>query len=605
MTQTAIETPLTPTEPEGPAKLGHAIWSAVWTPYRAAVGVLIVCQIMQSLAALVLPSLSASVIDLGILRNDVPYIAEMSAAMLGAAMVQIAFAVGAAWFGARIAMGVGRDLRSAVFARVQIFSLHEMRRFGAPSLITRTTNDVQQVQAFLVMALTMIISAPITGIGGVVMAVRQDGQLSLLLAISVPLLALLVGVLMALALPLYARMQGQIDRINQILREQITGLRVIRAFVRDGHERSRFGSANDEMTETALRVGRLMALNMPVAHLIMQLSSIAMVWFAAQRIAAGTLEVGALVAFLSYIMQILISVMIASMLFVMAPRALVSARRIEEVLQTPSSVAEPQTPSALPDPASHGVEIEFCNVTFAYPGAEQPVLSDVSFRVGPGQTVGVIGATGAGKSTIVNLIVRLFDVTGGAVRVNGIDIRNLALETLWSLIGLVPQESYLFSGTVAENLRYGRTEATDDELWHALDVAQAKDLVLGLPKGLDAPVVQGGGNFSGGQRQRLAIARALVRRAPVYLFDDSFSALDYVTEARLRLAFSKEAAAAATLIVGQRVNALRDADTILLLEHGAIAAAGSHDELMKASAAYRDIVASQQVGEGVTEEGPP
>lgn len=600
MTPATTEPPLTLiATDEGRGRI--AVWLRIWAPYKAAVGLLIFCQMAQSIASLALPTLSAHVIDFGILRDDVPYIARMSVTMLGAALVQILFAIGAAWLGARIAMGIGRDLRAGVFARVQQFSLHEMRRFGAPSLITRTTNDVQQVQTFLVMVLTMIVTAPIMGIGGVVMAVRQDAQLSLLLAVSVPLLALLVGTLMGLALPLFSRMQEQIDRINQILREQITGLRVIRAFVRDTHERRRFGLVNDEMTETALRVGRIMALNMPVAHLIMQLSSIAMVWFAAHRIASGTLDVGALVAFLSYIMQILISVMIASMLFVMAPRALVSAGRIREVLQTQSSVAEPQTPMVVATPAGRGVEIEFRKVTFAYPGAEQPVLSQISFRVEPGQTVGVIGATGSGKSTIIHLIMRLFDVTGGSVMVNGVDVRDVKFETLWSLVGLVPQQSYLFSGTVSDNLRYGRAEASDDDLWHALEIAQAKDFVLALPGGLNAPVVQGGGNFSGGQRQRLAIARALVRKPPIYLFDDSFSALDFATEARVRGALAGEASGASKLIVGQRVNSLRDADTILLLEHGAIAAAGRHDELMRVSAAYREIVASQRADEGAAE----
>ncbi len=515
----------------------------------------------QSLAALTQPALSAQIIDLGVLQNDPTYIAQMGAIMLGTAFVQISFAIGAAWLGARIAMGVGHDLRSAVFARVQGFSLHEMRGFGASSLITRTTNDVQQVQTFLVMVLTMIVAAPITGIGGVLMAVRLDAGLASLLVVSVPLLAIVVGVLMLRAMPLFSRIQGQIDRINLVLREQINGMRVVRAFVRDAHESQRFSIANQALTDTSLRVGRIMAINMPAAQLIMQLSAIALVWFAAQRIATGELPVGALVALLSYIMQILVSVMIASMLFVMAPRALVSARRVREVLLTPSSVAEPARPQPLPQAAHGGVEIEFCDVTFTYPGAEQPVLRHVSFRIAPGQTVAVIGATGSGKSTLIHLITRLFDVSEGSVRVNGIDVRHLALDTLWS--------------------------------WQALDIAQAKAFVEKLPDALNSAVAQGGGNFSGGQRQRLTIARALVRKPPVYLLDDSFSALDYATDARLRAALRPATAGATTLIVGQRVSSLRHADTILLLEDGSIAAAGRHEELLECSAAYREIVASQ------------
>jgi len=401
----------------------------------------------------------------------------------------------------------------------------------------------------------------------------------------------------ARSLPLFTRMQGQIDRVNQVLREQITGLRVIRAFVRDAHERERFGAANGALTDTALRVGRLMALNMPAANIVMQMTSIATVWFAAHRIAAAEIEVGALVAFISYIAQVLISVMIASMLFAMAPRALVSGRRIREVLETSPSVAAPVARSALRRGVWRG-EVEFRNVSFSYPGAEVPVLSEVSFRIGPGETVAVIGATGSGKSTLVNLVPRLFDVSAGVVTINGIDVRDLQLSTLWSLIGLVPQESYLFSGTIADNLRYGRAEASDDDLWHALEIAQARDFVAALPQQLQAPVAQGGGNFSGGQRQRLAIARALVRRPAIYLFDDSFSALDYATDARLRAALEKDIGKdAATLIVGQRVSSLRGADRILVLDRGAVIGQGSHEQLMAGCAAYREIVQSQRADE--------
>lgn len=575
-----------------------ALWRSLLAPYRGAVLLLFLCQVGQSVAFLLLPSLSADIIDHGVLRDDRGYILQMSVVMLGAAIVQIVFAAGTAWLGARIAIGFGRDLRSAVFARVQDFSLTELRAFGTPSLITRTTNDVQQLQAMLVMLLTMVIMAPIMGIGAVVMAIRQDAHLSLLLLVSVPVLGLVVGLLVARSLPLFTRMQGQIDRVNQVLREQITGLRVIRAFVRDAHERERFGAANDALTDTALRVGRLMALNMPAANIVMQVTSIATVWFAAHRIAAAEIEVGALVAFISYIAQVLISVMIASMLFAMAPRALVSGRRIREVLETSPSVAAPVAPKRPAQGAGWRGEVEFRNVSFSYPGAEVPVLSEVSFRIGPGETVAVIGATGSGKSTLVNLVPRLFDVSAGVVTINGIDVRDLQLSTLWSLIGLVPQESYLFSGTIADNLRYGRAEASDDDLWHALEIAQARDFVAALPQQLQAPVAQGGGNFSGGQRQRLTIARALVRRPAIYLFDDSFSALDYATDARLRAALEKDIGKdAATLIVGQRVSSLRGADRILVLDRGAVIGQGSHEELMAGCAAYREIVQSQRADE--------
>lgn len=575
-----------------------ALWRSLLAPYRGAVLLLFLCQVGQSVAFLLLPSLSADIIDHGVLRDDRGYILQMSVVMLGAAIVQIVFAAGTAWLGARIAIGFGRDLRSAVFARVQDFSLTELRAFGTPSLITRTTNDVQQLQAMLVMLLTMVIMAPIMGIGAVVMAIRQDAHLSLLLLVSVPVLGLVVGLLVARSLPLFTRMQGQIDRVNQVLREQITGLRVIRAFVRDAHERERFGAANDALTDTALRVGRLMALNMPAANIVMQVTSIATVWFAAHRIAAAEIEVGALVAFISYIAQVLISVMIASMLFAMAPRALVSGRRIREVLETSPSVAAPVAPKRPAQGAGWRGEVEFRNVSFSYPGAEVPVLSEVSFRIGPGETVAVIGATGSGKSTLVNLVPRLFDVSAGVVTINGIDVRDLQLSTLWSLIGLVPQESYLFSGTIADNLRYGRAEASDDDLWHALEIAQARDFVAALPQQLQAPVAQGGGNFSGGQRQRLTIARALVRRPAIYLFDDSFSALDYATDARLRAALEKGIGKdAATLIVGQRVSSLRGADRILVLDRGAVIGQGSHEELMAGCAAYREIVQSQRADE--------
>lgn len=574
-----------------------ALWGRFWYPWRSAVALLLLCQAGQAVASLTLPAITARVVDLGILQHDRSYVLRGGAEMVGIGLIQVFFSIGAAWLGARVAIGIGADLRSAVFARIQTFSMHELSRFGTPSLITRTTNDVQQVQNFFVMVLTMIVTAPIMGIGGVVMALRLDVGLSMLLAVSVPLLATLVGVLLTRALPLFARMQDQIDRITLVLREQITGQRVIRAFVRDAHEEDRFASVNEGLTDTARRVGRLMSLNMPTAHLIMQLSAVAVVWLAAERIAAGELQVGILVAFLSYIMQILIAVMIASMLFVMAPRALVSARRVREVLETQASVADPAHARPLPPGTTTRARVEFRNVSFAYPGAERAVLRHVSFTIEPGHTVAVIGATGAGKSTIVQLIARLFDVTDGAILINDVDIREFHLEDLWSLLGLVPQEAFLFSGTVGDNLRYGRADASDDALWQALDIAQARDFVAALPGQLQAPVAQGGTGFSGGQRQRLTIARALVRQAPIYLLDDSFSALDYVTDARLRSALRGALRDAAVLIVGQRVSSLRHADTILLIEEGVIVAAGTHEHLMRESAGYREIVASQDAGD--------
>jgi len=574
------------------------LWRALLAPHLSAFLLLLVCQSGQAVAALTLPTLSADVIDRGVLRNDVPHILHMILIMLVVAACQILFSIGTAWLGARVAIGIGRDLRSAVYARVQLFSLKEVRRFGTSTLITRTTNDVQQLQTVLVMVLTIVMTAPIMAIGGIVMAVRQDARLSLLLLVSVPLLALIIGIITALAIPLFSRMQGQIDRLNQILREQITGLRVIRAFVRDTRERGRFAEANDGLTDTTLRVGRLMALQLPAASMVMQLSSVAMVWFAAHRIALGEMQVGSLVAFLTYIIQILISVMIASMLFTVAPRALVSGRRIAEVLATASSVAEPERPAALPATARTRGEVEFRDVSFAYPGATQPVVRNVSFSIAPGETVAVIGGTGSGKSTLVNLIPRLFDVTSGSVSVAGVDVRALPLESLWSLIGLVPQEPFLFSGTIADNLRYGQADASDEQLWHALEIAQAKDFVAALPLALAAPVAQGGDNFSGGQRQRLTIARAIVRRPAIYLFDDSSSALDYATDAQLRAALARDLApGAAVLIVGQRVNSLRHANRILVLDKGEIVGAGTHDQLLETSPEYREIVESQRGSE--------
>jgi ATP-binding cassette subfamily B protein len=561
-----------------------------------------VLQVAQALATLLLPHLSAEVIDLGVVHGDRAYVMRMGSVMLALSLMQVIFAIGASVLGARLAMRYGRALRAQVFSHVQGLSLHEMNRFGTSSLITRSTNDVLQLQTALLMILTMIVSAPLMAVGGVVMAVRQDAHLALLLAVSIPLMLLAVALLMSRTIPYFHKMQGQIDRLNQILREQITGLRVIRAFVRDTSERQRFAVANDALTDTALHTGRLMAAMIPMAVLVMQWSTIALVWFAAGRIGAGTMQIGSLVAFLAYVAQILMSVMTAALLFAILPRALVCARRVEEVLSTPSSVAEPALPKDLPEtvltaPAIMGLAprgLEFKDVGFQYPGAAAPALSDINLRIEPGQTVAVIGATGSGKSTLLSLVPRLFDVSSGIVCVDGIDVRELSLQALWVAIGLVPQQAYLFTGTIASNLRFGKPDASEADLWQALDVAQATDFVKALPQALLTPVAQGGGNFSGGQRQRLTIARALVVKPRLFLFDDSFSALDYATEARLREALRPLMKDAATLLVGQRVSSLRHADAIVVLNGGRIIGTGGHEVLLQTCAAYRAIVESQR-----------
>lgn len=564
-------------------------------PHQRLLIAVVVFQLAQSIASLYLPTLNADIIDQGVATGDTGYILRMGALMLLITLLQIACAVIAVYFGAKAAMSLGRDLRDAIFSRVGEFSEQEVSRFGAASLITRSTNDVQQVQQLVLMSCTLMVTAPMLSIGGVIMAVRQDAQLSWLIAVAVPVLLVCVGLIVTRMVPLFRKMQVRIDAVNRVLREQLTGIRVVRAFVREDMESLRFGKANDDVTDVALRAGRLMALMFPVVMLVMNISSVAVIWFGSFRIEDGSMQVGTLIAFLSYLMQILMSVMMATFMAVMIPRASVSADRIGEVLETGSSVQPPSNPVSLT--GRRRGELEMRGVGFAYPGAEQPVLSGVSFTARAGQTTAIIGSTGAGKTTLVNLMPRLFDATAGSVRMDGVDIRELHPDHLWGHIGLVPQKPYLFSGTVRSNLLYGKPDATDDELWQALSVAQARDFVEEMDGGLDAPISQGGTNVSGGQRQRLAIARALVKQPELYIFDDSFSSLDTATDARLRRALKQHTQGATLVIIAQRVSSIADADQILVLDDGRIVGQGTHDELLETSETYREIVSSQLAAE--------
>ncbi|MGC4886958.1 ABC transporter ATP-binding protein [Micromonospora sp. DT227] len=560
-------------------------------PYRRPLAAVVALQFVGTMASLYLPSLNADIIDRGVARGDTDQILRTGGWMLVVSLLQIACSIAAVYLGARTAMGFGRDVRGAIFGHVNRFSAREVARFGAPSLITRNTNDVQQVQMLVLLSCTMLVAAPIMSIGGVVMALREDVGLSWLMLVCVPVLAVALGLIIRRMVPGFRLMQTRIDTVNRVLREQITGIRVVRAFVREPYETDRFGVANTELTATALRIGRLQALIFPIVMLVLNVSSVAVLWFGAARVDSGEIQIGALTAFLAYLMQILMAVMMATFMLMMVPRAAVCAERIQEVLDTDSSVVP--SPDPVTEVSSRG-ELELRGAGFQYPGATAPVLHDISFRARPGRTTAIIGSTGAGKTTLLTLIPRLVDPTAGAVLVDDVDVRELAPDELWRRIGLVPQRPYLFSGTVASNLRYGNPAATDADLWTALEIAQARDFVEDMPGGLDAPIAQGGTNVSGGQRQRLAIARALVRKPEIYLFDDSFSALDLGTDARLRAALKPVTADAAVVIVAQRVSTIVDADQIIVLEDGGVVGMGRHEELLENCPTYAEIVASQQ-----------
>ncbi|WP_030859704.1 ABC transporter ATP-binding protein [Streptomyces sp. NRRL S-37] len=559
-------------------------------PYKRPITLLVLLQFLQTCASLYLPTLNADIIDQGVVEGDSGYILGYGALMIGISLVQVVCNIGAVYYGARTASALGRDVRAAVFDRVQSFSAREVGHFGAPSLITRTTNDVQQVQMLVLMTFTLMVSAPIMCVGGIVMALGLDVPLSGVLVAVVPVLGVCVTLIVRRLRPLFRTMQERLDTVNRVLREQITGNRVIRAFVRDTYEQGRFRKSNTELTDMSLRTGNLLALMFPVVMTVVNLSSIAVVWFGAHRIDSGGMQIGDLTAFLAYLMQIVMSVMMATFMFMMVPRAEVCAERIQEVLDTSSSVVPPVAP--VTELRRHG-HLEIRGAGFRYPGAEEPVLKAVDLVARPGEVTAVIGSTGSGKSTLLGLVPRLFDATDGEVLVDGVPVADVEPALLAKTVGLVPQKPYLFAGTVATNLRYGNPDATDEELWHALEVAQGKDFVERLEGGLDAPIAQGGTNVSGGQRQRLAIARTLVQRPEIYLFDDSFSALDYATDAALRAALGRETAEATVVIVAQRVATIRDADRIVVMDEGRVVGTGRHHELMADNETYREIVLSQ------------
>lgn len=563
-------------------------------PYRRLLVIVVVFQAIQSVAGLVLPTINADIIDRGVAQGDLGVIWRLGGWMVVVTLVQVAFAIGAVRAGSRAATAFGRDTRAALFQRVNSFSAREVNTFGAPSLITRITNDVQQVQMLVLTTCTLLVAAPFTAIGGLVLAVQQDAALSWVIVIAIPIVAVLLGTVISKMVPTFRRMQEYIDRINEILREQLTGVRVVRAFGREDHEKDKFASGNALLTATALRGGRLMGLLFPTATLVVNVSSVAVVWLAADRIANGQMAVGSLVAYLTYLTQILMAVLMATFMAALLPRASVSAERIQEIMTTESSIRHSTSPvSTLDGP----IRLELRRVGFRYPGAEEPVLSDVTVTVHAGETLAIIGSTGSGKTTLVNIMARLIDPTEGTVLVNGVDIAEVSPDVLGDLFGYVPQRPYLFSGTIASNLRYGKDDATEAEMWESLDIAQATEFVR--DRGLDAPITQGGANVSGGQRQRLSIARAVIRRPRIYIFDDAFSALDLSTDARLRTSLQPHLREAATVIIGQRVSTIRHADQIMVLEDGRVVGLGSHADLEASCETYQEILASQAMAAGV------
>ena len=559
-------------------------------PYARQIALVIGLLTVQAIANLYLPNLNADIINDGVVKGDIGYIVRTGGLMLLVTLLLALCSVVATFFGARTAMAFGRDVRGAVFRKVTDFSQVETNLFGSPSLITRNTNDVTQVQMVIVMALNVMILAPIMCVGGIIMALREDVPLSSLLVVIIPLMFLVIGTLATRAMPLFRAMQVKIDRINQLMRENLSGIRVIRAFVRTEHEEQRFDVGNADLTDTSLRVNRLFALMIPALFAILNLSTVAILWFGGLRIDSGAMPIGNLLAFLQYVMQILFAVMMATIMFIMVPRAMASAERIAKVLETDVSLTDPEAPA---DVSTARGLVEFRDLEFRYPGAEEPVLRGITFTASPGQTTAIVGSTGSGKSTLINLLPRFYDATEGGVLIDGVDVRDMRQEDLWALIGLIPQQAYLFGGTVASNLRYGNEQATDDDLWHALGIAQAQEFVSEMQGGLEAPIDQGGTNVSGGQRQRLAIARALVKRPQVLVFDDSFSALDFKTDSLLRAALREDTADATVIIVAQRVGTIMHADQIVVLEAGEIAGVGTHAELMERCETYREIVYSQ------------
>jgi ATP-binding cassette, subfamily B, multidrug efflux pump len=567
-----------------------ALLKTYLAPYKGTLAVVVGLLVIQALATLYLPELNGEIINNGVARGDTAYILSTGMFMLGISAVVLVASIIAVYFGSRTGMSFGRDVRGAIFRKVESFSRAELDTFGTASLITRNTNDVQQVQMVVLMGLNMMIIAPILAVGGIIMALRQDIPLSGILIVVLPIMAVIVGTLMAKALPLFQAMQVKVDRVNQVTREALSGIRVIRAFVRTKHEEERFDVANRDLTATSLQVNRMFAVMIPLLMAVFNLSSVAILWFGAIRVDTGQMPIGNLIAFLQYVMQILFAVMMAVFMFIMVPRAVVSSGRIQEVLRTDPTINDPERPAR--PPAGHGT-LTFRDVEFRYPGAQDAVLRDISLVVEPGATTAIVGSTGSGKTTLINLIPRFYDVTSGVLEIDGMDVRALDRDDLWSRIGLIPQKAFLFGGTIASNLRYGKADATEDELWAALRIAQAEGFVRELEGGLEAPITQGGSNLSGGQRQRLAIARALVKRPEIYVFDDSFSALDFKTDSLLRAALADEIADATVVIVAQRVGTIMNADRIVVLDGGTIVGIGKHAELMVTCETYREIVYSQ------------